>query len=86
MARARGPDVLGTVHGTVQCAQSLAANRYWQESRRRRSKPVTPNGHLLRLAREARIVEERGRTCDETRLDATLFSDSKPCAVEGDRA
>jgi putative acetyltransferase len=31
MVRALCPGVLGTLHGTVQCAQSLAAERYWRE-------------------------------------------------------
>jgi len=31
MVRPLRPGVLGKVHGTVRCAQSLAAERYWRE-------------------------------------------------------
>jgi len=31
MVRALRPNVLGIVHGTVQCAQSLADEQYWRE-------------------------------------------------------
>lgn len=31
MVQALGPDVLGSVHGTVECARSLAEEQYWRE-------------------------------------------------------
>jgi putative acetyltransferase len=31
MARALCPDTLGSIHGTVQCAHSLADEQYWRE-------------------------------------------------------